>query len=119
MIRASSASDGFFLAAMCFYVATLLHLAIIALSLADYLWSMLLAAVFWGVLATALLRRLRVLAWLGFFAGLGAGLAALGHGIPMRSLDAAVFVMIAAVLWLGSVTLGVHLWRYRGAIRKV
>ncbi|MGI3165417.1 hypothetical protein [Pseudooceanicola sp. 200-1SW] len=117
--RASNASDGYFLAAMCFYVAALLHLAVIGLSLADYLWSMLLAALFWGVLATALLRHLRTLAWIGFFAALGAGLAALGHGVPTRSLDAAVFVMIAGVLWLGALALAAHLWRYRGAIRQV
>lgn len=117
MIESDDMTDGYLLAAMCFYVSALLHLAVIPLSTGQHLWPMLLAAAFWGGLATALLRRLRVLGWLGFFAALGAGLAALWHGVPAASLDARVFLLIAGACWLGALALAAHLWRYRGPFR--
>ncbi|WP_010142168.1 hypothetical protein [Oceanicola sp. S124] len=110
-------ADGFFLAAACFYVSALMHLAVAVLGEGP-LTALLIAALFWAALATALLRRIRVLGWLAFLAGLGGGLVALGYGIPVLGLGAMIHLVIALACWLGALCLGVHLWRYRGPFQR-
>ncbi|PJE28779.1 hypothetical protein SAMN06297129_1383 [Pseudooceanicola antarcticus] len=115
----SNFTDGFFLAASAFYVSALMHLVAAALSHGEHLLALLFAGIFWGVLATALLRRIRGLGWLGFIAALGAGLIALGYSIPVRGLSEMVFLMITVASWLGALSLAFHLWRFRGPFRRL
>ncbi|MBR9764591.1 MAG: hypothetical protein GYB53_13945 [Rhodobacteraceae bacterium] len=112
-------SDGFFLAAACYYVAALMHLAVAVLGQSVPLLALVVAAAFWAALATALLRRVRVLAWLGFLAGLGGGVVALGFAVPLWGLAQMIYLLIALACWLGALCLGSHLWRYRGAFRRI
>lgn len=112
-------TDGFVLAASCFYVSALMHLAAALLGGGDHLVTLIVAALFWGVLATALLRRIRVLGWLGFIAALGAGLVALGFAIPVLGLSEMIFLLIVIASWLGALSLAAHLWRYRGPFQRI